>query len=148
MSDQYFIELRNLRFDTPPAGDLPDDLRDALEGWIPRGKGIFTRLENRWTGREQFDYVLITDDIVYYAILSHELQPRLLSLKCFKAGDLAGFAFILAPTEGGSALAGELPQIRLMHRDGKRVRLVLDAGQGAEAMRRMKELSTKNFFTC
>lgn len=146
MLDSYFLEIDNLRFDLPPTGEMPDDIRDALDGWVPRGKGVFARLENRWMGRDHFDYVLITDDLVYFAILSHELQPRLLSMKCFKSAEMVGFAFLLENVPGASD--ERVPQIRLMMDDGKRLKLVLDPSMAADAQRHMKDLATKNFFIC
>jgi hypothetical protein len=71
----------------------------------------------------------------------------MLPTKSSNVAGMTGFAFILHPADGTPG--DEVPQIRLMMNDGKRIKLILDPHQPVgEAVGLMKELSTRNFFIC
>lgn len=139
MNDAYFLEISNLHFE-----DLSLEGLKVVSPWIPRGKGVIARLNNHSHGAEQFDYVVITEDMIYFAIiLSKDDGLTMRSIKYFKSCAVIAFAFITEAMPGES----DEPQMRLMLSDGRRLKLCFDTSTDkTQLVMHMQELATKNFF--
>lgn len=146
MTEPFFYNIRELEFEA--AGDgLPAGVRGMLEDWLPGGIGVLATLHNFKVQALSFDYILVTEAFVCFAIFTNDDSGcRLRSMKCFKTASFMALAHILAacPGEEGE----EYPQVRLMLEDGSRIRLIFseEAGQSKEFVGRLQQLAHSTFF--
>lgn len=141
--EAWFIDIERLCVEGA-ASAAPVGAYASLEPWLPGGLDILAVMHNHEPGADSFDYILLTDKLVCFAIfLVEDGVCALRSVKLFKQGEINAMAFMLDACPGES---GErYPQLRIMLRDGKKVKLCLLNENREEMVPRLQRLARQSF---
>ncbi len=123
--EETLIEVHNLVEESASALVIEEEVWDEVRRWIPDEDTVLARLvESEYEKCDTISYAVLTENRLYVAnVLVENIvceEYRVVNIKCFKASDMTAYAFFTQPD---SCL-----ELRMMMRDGKRIRLGLSIG--------------------
>lgn len=144
MKDGWFIEIDGLQFSDLTQSGFPAGLDDCLEPWLPPSTGVRAAFHNHRPGAQSFDYIIVTDALVYFFILFSEGGAcGLRSVKTFRICRFDALAHMMAPCPGEGAEG--FPHVRIMLHGGERIKLAFTPGD-SQLPRRLQQLAQTTFF--
>ncbi len=119
---EMLLETDYLIDESASALVIKDEVWNEVNRWVPEDAHVVARLvQSEYERCETFCYIVMTDERLYVAnVLAEDIvceEYRMVNVKCFKACDVAAYAFFTQPEE--------TLELRLMMKDGKRIRLGL-----------------------